>query len=134
MYKKRQSKIEKRSSKETLTIFPEICHSYIFINNEEILSKYLRIETDLSGSKSHAKCELSDMMRKMESLVNSNSNGYLWQTCENMKNNLSFLQKELLVENEPIKSLLETQIYNSNLTIKFNIDASILSSSHNCNI
>ena len=52
----------------------------------------------------------------MESLINSTSNGYLWQTCENMKKNLSFLQKELLVENEPIKSLLETQICNSQIS------------------
>ena len=41
-------------------------------NNEEtqeILSKVLRVEAELSALKSHVKCELSDVNRKMESLT-----------------------------------------------------------------
>ena len=91
---KRQSKIEKRKSEETQTDFPEICHSSISINKEEILSKYIRIKVDLSALKSHVKCELSDMIKKMESLINGASNSYLFQSCENMKENLSFVQKD----------------------------------------
>ena len=106
---KRQSKTEKRNSKETQTDFPEICHSSSSINKDKILPKYVRIEADLSALKSHVKCELLNMMIKMESLINSASNGYLCKSCENMKGNLSFLLKELLTKNEFIKSLLETQ-------------------------
>ena len=67
---KRQSKTEQSNSKETQTDFPEICYSSSSINKEEILSKYVRIEADHSALKNHVKCELSDMMRKMESLIN----------------------------------------------------------------
>ena len=49
------------------------------------------------------------MNRKMESLINGASNGFHWKSCENMKENLSFLQKELLPKYEFIKSLLETK-------------------------
>ena len=113
--KKRQSKTEKCNSKETHTDFPDICHSSSSINKDKILSKYVRTEADLSTLKSHVKCKLLNMMIKMESLINSASNGYLSKSCENMKGNLSFLLKELLDSNN-----------NSKLTIKFNIKASIL--------
>ena len=49
------------------------------------------------------------MMRKIESPINSASNGYFYQSCKNMKGNLNFLEKELSAENTFIKSLLETQ-------------------------
>ena len=113
--KKRQSKTEKHNSKETHTDFPDICHSSSSINKDKILSKYVRTEADLSTLKSHVKCKLLNMMIKMESLINSASNGYLCKSCENMKGNLSFLLKELFDSNN-----------NSKLTIKFNIEASIL--------
>ena len=106
---KRQSKIEKRNIQETQTDFAEICHSSSSINKEEILSKYLKIVADPPALKSHVKCKLSDMMRKMESLINGAPNGYPCQSCENMKGNLDFLQGELLAKNEFIKSLLDTQ-------------------------
>ena len=99
MTEKKQSKTEKRNNEETQTHFPEICLSPSSSNKEEILSKYLRIEADLSV----------DMVRKMESLIIGASNGYLFHSCKNMKNNLNFLQKELLVKNGFTKSLLETQ-------------------------
>ena len=66
---KRQRKTEQGNSKETQTDFPEICHSSSSINKEEILSKYVKIEADLSALKSHVKCELSNMMIKMESVI-----------------------------------------------------------------
>ena len=49
------------------------------------------------------------MMRQMELLINDASNGFLEQSCENIKENLSFLQKEHLAKDKFIKSLLETQ-------------------------
>ena len=49
------------------------------------------------------------MMRQMELLINDASNGFLEQSCENIKENLSFLQKEHLSKDKFIKSLLETQ-------------------------
>ena len=101
---KRQTKTEKCNSEETHTDFPEICHSSSFVNIEEILPKVLRVEANFSALKSHVKCELSDMMRKMESLINGASNAFLCQSCENMKENLSFRQKELLAKDEFIKS------------------------------
>ena len=44
----RQTIIEKRNTEETQTDFPEICHSFSFVNVEEILLKVLRVEADLS--------------------------------------------------------------------------------------
>ena len=44
---KRKSKIEQRNNDEWQTDFPEICHGSNSINKEEILSKYVRIESDL---------------------------------------------------------------------------------------
>ena len=82
---KRQTKTEKCSSGETQTDIPEICHSSSFVNIEEILQKVLRVETDLSALKSQVKCELSDMNRKMESMINGASNGFHCQSCENLK-------------------------------------------------
>ena len=105
--KKRQ--IEKCSSEGTQTDFPEICYSSSFVKIEEILLKVLRVEADLSALKSRVKCELSDMNRKMESLNNGISNGFHCQFYGNLKENLSFVQKELLAKDEFIKSSLETQ-------------------------
>ena len=101
---KRQINIEKRNCEETQSDFPEICHSSNSVNKEVILLKGLRVEDDLLALMNH-----SDMMRKIESLINGASNGYLYQSCKNMKENLSFLQKELSAKDEFIKSLLETQ-------------------------
>ena len=134
MNEKKQSEPEKRNPEETQTDFREICHSSSSINKEEILSKYLRIEADLSALKSHVKCELLDMMRKMESLINGASNGYLCQSCENMKENLSFLQKELLTKNEFIKSLLETQTAILNSLSNSTSEPVSFSSSRNCSV
>ena len=67
---------------------------------------------NFSALKSHVKCELLDMKRKMELLTNGISNGFHCQSCENLKENLSFLQRELLAKDEFIKSLLETQAAN----------------------
>ena len=85
----------------TQTDFPEIFHSSSFVKIEEIIPKVLL--------KSHVRCKLSDMNRKMESLINSISNGFHCRSCENLKKKLSFLQKELLAKDEFIKSLLQTQ-------------------------
>ena len=106
---KRQTIIKKSSSEKTQTDIPEICHSSSFVNTEEILQKVLRIEVYFSALKSHVKCELSDMNKKMESLINGASNGFHCQSCENLKENLSFLQKELSAKDEFIKLLQETQ-------------------------
>ena len=56
----------------------------------------------------------------MESLINLLSNGFPCKSCENMKGNLNFLQKEMLATDEFIKLLLETQtaILNSPLNSK----------------
>ena len=62
---KEKRQIEKYSSEGTQTDFPEICHSSSFANIEEILSKVLRVDTDLSALKNHVKCKFSDMNRKM---------------------------------------------------------------------
>ena len=70
------------------------------------------------------------MMRKMELLINGASNGCLCQSCENMKQTLSFLQKELIAKNEFIKLLLETQTAILNTTLK----PVSLSSSRNYNM
>ena len=117
--------IEKCSSEGTQTSFVEI---------EEMLPKILRVETDLSTLKSHLKSELSDMNRKMESLTNGTSNGFHCQSCENLKENLNFLQKYLSAKDEFVKSLLETQpaILNSLSNSKSKPES--LSSSRNCSI
>ena len=101
--------VEKCGSEGTQTDFPEICHSSSFVKIEEIIPNVLGVQADLSALKSHVKCKLSDMNRKMESLINGISNGFHCQSCENLKKKLSFLQKELLAKDEFIKSLLETQ-------------------------
>ena len=49
------------------------CHISSFLNIEEILPKVLRVEADLSALKSHVKCELSDVMKKMQSVINGAS-------------------------------------------------------------
>ena len=131
---KRQTKIEKCNSEETQTGFPEICHISSFVNIEEILPKVLRVETDLSALKSHVKCELADMIRKMESPINGASNGFLCKSCENMKEDLSFLQKERLAKDVFIKSLLETQTATLKSLSNSNLKPGYLSSSHNCSI
>ena len=95
------------AKKDRLTFQKSVSSSYI--NKEGILTKYVRIVVNLTALKSNIKSEFSDIIRKMESLTNGASNGYLCQSCKNMKGNLSFLQKELLAKNEFIKSLLETQ-------------------------
>ena len=70
----------------------------------------------------------------MKSLTNGVSNGFHYQSCENLKENLIFLQKELLAKDEFIKSLLETQtaILNSLSNSKSNPGS--LSLSHNWSI
>ena len=85
-------------------------------------AKFLRIEVDLSALKRHVKCELSGMIRKIELLINGASDSCLWKSCENIKENLSFLQKELLAK----KVITRDSNSNSKLTIKFTISASIL--------
>ena len=73
----RQSKIEKGNSEEIQTDFPDNCHGSSSVNKEvEILRKYLRIEANLLSLKTHVECKLSDIMRKIESLINDVSNGY----------------------------------------------------------
>ena len=74
------------------------------------------------------------MNRKMESLANGISNGFHCQSCENLKQNLSFLQKELLAKDVFITSLLEAQraILNSVSNSK-SIPGSLVSS-RNCSI
>ena len=126
--------IEKCSSEETQTDFPGICHSSSFVKIEEILPKVLRVEANLSALQNHVSCELSDMNRKMESLTNGTSNGFHCQSCENLKENLNFLQKYLSAKDEFVKSLLETQpaILNSLSNSKSKPES--LSSSRNCSI
>ena len=131
---KRQTKIEKCNSEETQTGFPEICHISSFVNIEEILPKVLRVETDISALKSHVKCQLADIIRKMESPINGASNGFLCKSCENMKEDLSFLQKERLAKDVFIKSLLETQTATLKSLSNSNLKPGYLSSSHNCSI
>ena len=48
------------------------------------------------------------MISKIGSLINGASNNYLCHSSENMKENLSFLRKELLAKDAVVKSL-ETQ-------------------------
>ena len=112
--------IEKCSSEGSQTNFVKI---------EDILTKVLRVEADLS-----ALYQLSDMNRKMESLTNGTSNGFHCQSCENLKENLSFLQKELLAKDEFIKSLLETQTAILNSLSNLKSKPGFLSSSRNCSI
>ena len=117
--------IEKCSSEGTQTDFPEIGHSSSFAKIEEIPPKVLRVEANLSTLKSHVECELSDMNRKMESLTNSASNGFHCQSCENLKENLNFLQKELLTR-KFYKVITTDSNSHSKLTIKLKIEACIL--------
>ena len=74
------------------------------------------------------------MTRKMESLTNCASNGFHCQSCENLKENLSFLQKELLEKNEFIKSLLETETAILNSLSNSKSKPGSLSPSRNCSI
>ena len=74
------------------------------------------------------------MNRKMELLTNGTSNGFHCQSCENLKENLSFLQKELLAKDEFIKSLLETQTAILNSLSKSKSKPGSLSSSRSCSI
>ena len=110
--------IENCSSEGTKTDFPEICHSSSSVKIKEILAKVFIVEADLSTLKSHVKCELSDMNRKMESLTNGASNGFHCQSCENLEENLSFLQRELLAKDDSNR--------HSKFTIKLKIEARIL--------
>ena len=87
---------------------------------------------DLSVLKSHVKGELSDMNRKMESLTNGASNIFHCQSCGNLTENLSFLQKELLAKDEIIKSLLKTQKAILNSLSNLKLKPGTLSSSRNC--
>ena len=130
----KKRRIEKCSSEGTQADFPEICHSSSFVKIEEILPKVLRGETDLPSLNSHVKYKLSDMNRKMELLTNGTSNGFHCQSCENLKENLSFLQKELLAKDEFIKSLLETQTAILNSLSKSKSKPGSLSSSRSCSI
>ena len=131
---KKRSKIERCNSEETQTDSPEICHRSNSSNKEEILSKYLRIEAHILALKCDIKCGLSDMMIKMESLFNGVSNGFLYQSSENMKENLSFLHKELLAKHEFIKSLLETQTAIPNALSNSKLKPVFLSLSCNCSV
>ena len=70
----------------------------------------------------------------MESLTNGVSNGFHYQSCENLKENLIFLQKELLAKDEFIKSLLETQTAILNSLSNLKSKPGFLSSSRNCSI
>ena len=74
------------------------------------------------------------MNRKMESLTNGISNGFDSQSCENLKENLSFHQKELLAKDQFIKSLLETQTAILNSLSNSKSMPGSLSSSSNCSI
>ena len=71
----RQTIIEKRNTEETQTDFPEICHSFSFVNVEEILLKSLK-SRGRSLNMRHVKCELLDMNSKMKSLINGAANGF----------------------------------------------------------
>ena len=53
------------------------CHISSFLNIEEILPKVLRVEADLSALKSHVKCELSDVMKKMQSVIKTDKTDIL---------------------------------------------------------
>ena len=126
--------IEKCCCKGTQTDFPEIFHSSSFVKIEEILPKVLRVEANLLALRSYIKYELSDMNRKMESLTNGISDGFRCQFCENLKENLSFLQKELLAKDEFMKSLLETQTAILNSLSNSKLMPGSLLSSCNCSI
>ena len=76
MNEKRQTNIEKRNNEETQTDIPEICHSYSSINKKEMLSNYLRIEAEYLRKES-PQIRTLDMMRKMDSLINSASGLFL---------------------------------------------------------
>ena len=112
--------IEKCSSEGSQTNFVKI---------EDILTKVLRVEADL-----WVLYQLSDMNRKMESLTNDTSNSFHCQSCEKLKENLSFLQKELLAKDEFKKSLLETQTAILNSLSNSKSKPGFLSSSRNCSI
>ena len=73
-------------------------------------------------------------MRKMESLINRASNDFLCQSHKNMKENLSFLQKELLGKDGLIKPLLETQIATPNSLSNLTWKPVSLSTPRNCSI
>ena len=74
------------------------------------------------------------MNRKMESLTNGISNSFHCQSCENLKENSSFLQKELLAKDEFIKSLLEIQTAILNSLSNSKSTPGSLLASRNCNI
>ena len=74
------------------------------------------------------------MHRKMESMTNGISNGFHSQFCENLKENLSFHQKELPAKDQFIKSLLETRTAILNSLSNSKLMSGSLSSSGNCSI
>ena len=73
------------------------------------------------------------MKRKMELQINGAFNGYLCQSCKNVKENLSFLQKELLAKSV-YKVITRDSNRNSKLTIKFKLKPVSLSLSRNCSV
>ena len=70
----------------------------------------------------------------MESLTNGTSNVFHCQSCEKLKENLSFLQKELLAKGEFTNSLLETQTAILNSLSNSKPKPGSLPSSRNCSI
>ena len=93
--------------------FPETPH--ISVIKEQTQQKVFRVEAELSAIKSHFKCKLSTLNSKIESLTTSLSGAlkklenHPHKCCSIVKDNLLFLQKELLSKDDIIKSLVETQ-------------------------
>ena len=88
---------------------------HIFVVKDQTQRKVLRVEAELSATKSHFKCELSTLNSKIKSLTTSLSGAlkklenHPHKCCSIVKDNLLFLQKELLSKDDIIKSLVETQ-------------------------
>ena len=106
----------------------------MLIKQKECTTKSVTSSGRSLGIKSHIRCELSYVNRKIESLIDGVSNGFPSKSCENMKGNLNFLQRELLAKDEFIKSLLETQTAILNLLLNSKLKSASFSSSRNCSI
>ena len=98
------------------------------ISNEKNVSRKKdkqieRVEAELGAIKSHLKCEIGNMISKIESISNSfvtslhNFNDQL-KNFNILKDNLTFLQKELEEKNQIIKTLMETQPIHESHSLK----------------
>ena len=94
---------------------PPLQNSFTPAKEPESDMSTVKIESLITALKSYVSCEISMIHDKLTSFCEhinkklSNSNHREDKHLESLQDNISFLQKELLMKNEIIKSLTETQ-------------------------